>query len=280
MGTNNILPSHEFGLAMGLLFGRFAYKMEDLHYGYWTEDLPVDIQNLPKAQAQYTELLISKIPQGVKRILDVGCGTGHTAKKLLDRGFQVDCVSPNPHLTKAAQEKLKDQSTIFECRYEHLEVDRKYDLILFSESFLFIRPAEAGMGKSASLLKEGGYVLIMDVFKLTHDGHSPIGGGHYLDTFKETFSNSPFQKIEEKDITLEIAPTFDVLDDAYRECLKPAYELLRTRLQTSYPWLTKFILWKFRSRIEGLEQKHFSGKRTGANFAKYKSYRLFLFQKI
>ena len=75
MGTNNILPSHEFGLAMGLLFGRFSYKMEDLHYGYWTDDLPVDIQNLPKAQAQFTELLISKIPQGVKRILDVGCAT-------------------------------------------------------------------------------------------------------------------------------------------------------------------------------------------------------------
>ncbi len=206
--------------------------------------------------------------------------TGHTAKKLLDRGYQVDCVSPNPHLTKATREKLGDQSTIFECRYEHLETDRKYDLILFSESFLFIRPAETGMRKCASILNEGGYILIMDVFKLAHEGQSPIGGGHHLDSFKETFSNSPFHKIEEKDITLDIAPTFDVLNDAYRQCLQPAYELLPTRLQTSYPWLMKFILWKFRARIGQLEQKHFSGNRNGANFAKYKSYRLFLFQKV
>ena len=279
MGTNDVLPSREFGLAMGLIFGRFCLKMEDLHYGYWTDDLPVEIQNLPKAQAQYTELLISTIPQGVKRILDVGCGTGHTARKLLDRGYQVDCVSPNPHLTKAAREKLGDQSTIYECRYEHLETDRKYDLILFSESFLFIHPAEAGMKMSASILNEGGYILITDVFKMTPDGQSPIGGGHHLNIFHETFENSPFTKLEEKDITLNIAPTFDVLNDAYQQCLKPAYELLRTRLQASHPWLMKFILWKFRAKIEKNEKKHFSGNRNGANFAKYKSYRLFLFQK-
>ena len=279
MGSNNVLPSREFGMAMGFILGRFCLKMQDLHYGYWTDDLPVDVQNLPKAQAQYTELLISTIPHGVRRILDVGCGTGHTAKKLLDRGYQVDCVSPNPHLNQVAREKLGEQSRIFECRYQHLETDQKYDLILFSESFLFIHPAEVGIRKSASILNEGGYMLIMDVFKMTPDGQSPIGGGQHLHVFEETFSHSPFHKKVEKDITVNIAPTFDVLEAAYQECVQPAFNLFRTQLRANFPLLTRFLLWKFRSRVQKLEEKHFSRNRNGANFAKHKSYRLFLFQK-
>ena len=279
MGTNNVLPSREFGMAIGLILGRFWLKMEDLHYGYWTDDLPVEIQNLPTAQAQYTELLISTIPPGVRRILDVGCGTGHTAKKLLDRGYQVDCVSPNPHLNQAAREKLVDRSLIFECRYQHLETDRRYDLILFSESFLFIHPAEAGIRKSASILNEGGYILIMDLFKKTPDRHSPIGGGQHLHVFEEAITNSQFQKKVEEDITLSIAPTFDVLEAAFQECVQPAYKLLRTRMQACHPLLTRFLLWKFRRKIERLEKVHFSKNRNGANFAKHKSYRLYLLQK-
>ena len=35
------LRSPEFGLALGLVVGRFALDMQDLHYGYWTDDLEV-----------------------------------------------------------------------------------------------------------------------------------------------------------------------------------------------------------------------------------------------
>ena len=280
MGNKDILPSREFGLIMGLIIGKFCLKMEDLHYGYWTDDLTVEVQNLPKAQAQYTEVLIGNIPEGVRTILDVGCGTGHMARKLLDRGYHVDCVSPNPHLTKLAKEKLGVQSTIFECRYQELQTDRKYDLVLFSESFLFIRPPEAGMKMSEHILNKDGYILITDVFKITPDGQSPIGGGHHLHIFHDTFSHSPFKLLKEDDITGYIAPTFTVLDDAYTHCVKPAYDLLMTRFKASHPWAMKFILWKFRAKFENIENKHFSGKRTAENFAKYKSYRLFLFQKV
>lgn len=279
MGNKDIMPSREFGLSLGLIIGKYCLKMEDLHYGYWTNNLEVDVQNLPKAQAQYTELLIQNIPDGVKTILDVGCGTGHTAKKLQDRGYKVDCVSPNPHLTKLAREKLGDQSTVFECRYQELETDRKYDLVLFSESFLFIHPAEAGMKMSEHVLNPGGHMLITDIFKMTPDGQSPIGGGHHLHIFHDAFSNSPFQMVKEEDMTQHIAPTFDVLNDAYSNCIKPVYDLLMTQFKAKRPWAMKFILWKFKAKFEKIEKKHFSGRRTGENFKKHKSYRLFLFQK-
>ena len=87
MGNKDLLPSREFGLIMGLIIGKFCLKMEDLHYGYWTDDLPVEVQNLPKAQAQYTEVLIGNIPEGVRTILDVGMwnrphGTETTRQRL------------------------------------------------------------------------------------------------------------------------------------------------------------------------------------------------------
>src|SRR4249920_563305 len=151
------LPSREFGLAIGLILGRFFVKMEDLHYGYWTDDLTIEMANVAKAQAQYSDFLMSHIPEGVKSILDVGCGAGNTARKLLDRGYQVDCVSPNSFLTSVAQETLGNRATFFKCRFEDLQTDRRYDLLFFSESFLFMRLDEA-IATALQLLRPGGYI--------------------------------------------------------------------------------------------------------------------------
>ena len=78
------LPSSEFGLAMGYVLAHHFLGMDDLHYGYWPPDLPVLPQNLARAQAHYTELLMSHIPAGVRSILDVGMGAGTTARKLVE----------------------------------------------------------------------------------------------------------------------------------------------------------------------------------------------------
>ncbi len=272
------LPSREFGLAMGLILGRFFVKMQDLHYGYWTPDLPIEMPNLPKAQSQYSDFLLSHVPAGVTTILDVGCGAGNTARKLLDRGYQVDCVSPNSFLTSVAKDTLRDRVTFFECRFEDLRTDKRYDLLLFSESFLFMRLNEA-IAKAQQCLKPGGYILLSDVFKIVPDGNTAIGGGQHLALFRDAFAKAPFTTLKEVDMTLQIAPTFTLLNDAYVQAVKPAYDLIMARLRKKNPWLMKVVLWKFRDRIKRYEEKHFSGRRTAETFAAIKSYRLFLFQK-
>ena len=137
------LKSPEFGLALGLVAGRFALDMQDLHYGYWTEDLELTPQNMARAQARYTDELMADIPAGVRSILDVGCGAGNTARKLLDRGYEVDCVSPNEWLTAEARKVLGNRARVFESKFEDVKLDRTYDLILFSESFLFMKAEQA-----------------------------------------------------------------------------------------------------------------------------------------
>jgi SAM-dependent methyltransferase len=271
------LSSSEFGLALGLIFGRFFLNMQDLHYGYWPADLPREPQNLAIAQAAYTELLISHIPRDARSVLDVGCGAGNTARKLLERGYRVDCVSPNTFLTAVARQAVGDRATIFETKFQDLTTDRRYDVVLFSESLLFI-PLDQAFAKALELLTPGGYVLITDIFRVPAEGKSPIGGGHELPRFRETVARYPLAPVVDFDMTEGIAPTFDLLNRATREAIEPTYRLILGRLTLRFPLIMRLLRWKFRHKIERAEQKHFSGRRDGANFVKYKSYRLLLYR--
>ncbi len=275
--TNGHLPSSEFGLALGFVIGHHFLNMQDLHYGYWPEGLPRVPQNLAQAQANYTDFLMSHIPAGVKSVLDVGCGAGNTARKLLERGFTVDCVSPNGVLSGVARQVLQGRGDIFETRFQDLQTERRYDLILFSESLLFI-PLEEAFTKALALLNPGGHVLITDIFRVPAQGKSPIGGGHELPRFRETIARFPLVPSLDFDMTDGIAPTFDMLDAAYREAIEPAYKLILSRLEAKHPWVMRLVKWKFKKKMQRYEDKHFSGRRNGVNFKKYKSYRLMLYR--
>lgn len=271
------LQSPEFGLALGLVVGRFALGMQDLHYGYWTPDLELTPQNLPLAQARYTEELIRDLPAEVRSVLDVGCGAGNTARKLLDRGLEVDCVSPNAWLTAEARGLLGGRVRVFESKFEDLTLDRTYDLVLFSESFLFMK-AELALAKAEAALRPGGYILISDIFKVPAAGASPIGGGQSLPRYQALMAQSRFELLKDTDITEQIAPTFDLLTRAYTEAIGPAYALIMAKTEASHPWLMKLVRWKWREKIRRAEEKHFSGKRDGAHFRRHKSYRRMLYR--
>jgi SAM-dependent methyltransferase len=272
------LSSSEFGLALGLIFGRFFLDMQDLHYGYWRPELPRVPQNLAVAQAAYTDLLMSHIPREAKSVLDVGCGAGNTARKLLDRGYRVDGVSPNSFLTAVARQALGDRATIFETKFQDLVTDQRYDVVLFSESLLFI-PLEQALTKALQLLNPGGHILITDIFRVPAEGKSPIGGGHELPLFRETVARFPLQAVQDIDMTAGIAPTFDIVNRATLDVIEPSYRLILDRLTLKYPLVMRGVRWWFRKKMERYEQKHFSGRRDGANFMKYKSYRLLLYKR-
>jgi 2-polyprenyl-3-methyl-5-hydroxy-6-metoxy-1,4-benzoquinol methylase len=271
------LKSPEFGLALGLVVGRFALNMQDLHYGYWTPDLALTAENLPVAQARYTDKLLEDIPAGVRTVLDVGCGAGNTARKLLDKGYEVVCLSPNAWLNVEAQKAVGDRAMVHLSRFEDFTLDRKFDLILFSESFLFMNAVEA-LAKAESMLNPGGYILISDIFRVPSDQKSPIGGGQDIRRYQSLMAASRFEMLKDTDMTAEIAPTFDLLNLAYQQAIMPAYALILAKLEASNPLVMKFVRWKWRKKFERLEAKHFTGQRTGAHFRQHKSYRRTLYR--
>ena len=250
-----------------------------MHYGYWTKDLEVDIANLHIAQENYANFLVSHIPQNVQKILDVGCGTGQIAKKLVEMGHQVDCVSPSPFLAEYARDLLGGRSHIFECCYEQLQTENRYDVVLFGESFQYIDPQEA-IKKTLSLLSSAGYMLICDVFRTDVQGTGVAAGGHRLTKFYNIISEYPLELVKDLDITEETAPNMDIQDHMLKEVVHPVADLLQKLMESRYPFTSKFLKWKYRKKIEKLCRKYFSGDRAGESFKKFKSYRLLLYKKV
>jgi SAM-dependent methyltransferase len=263
---------------LGLILGARLLKTEDLHYGYWTEELPLRLANLPQAQARYTDFLLGHIPPGVGSVLDVGCGTGHVAQQLVARGYRVECLSPSPELTRLARERLGDSAPVHLTTLEGFASAARFDLVLFSESFQYI-PMAAALGKAHDLLAPGGHVLIADFFRRPAAGESPLKGGHDLEAFQALLGRLPFTVLSDEDITARTAPNLDLVDGLLRDYALPVWETAAYYLRQNYPRLSRLGARLFRSRLERLRFKYFSGRRTAANFARYKSYRCVLLRR-
>ena len=95
MKKGNKVSSQRIGLDIGLTVGRFFLNTEDLHYGYWPNGKKATIQNLAEAQEAHSQLIIDHISDKTRNILDVGSGSGNLALKLLNLGYDVDCVIPS-----------------------------------------------------------------------------------------------------------------------------------------------------------------------------------------
>jgi len=277
MHKRNGKNSRELGLELAAICGKHFLKLDHLHYGYWSSDLPVDLANLHQAQEKYVDFLISHIPDGVRTILDVGCGTGQIAKRLIDIGYHVDCVSPSPFLSERTRSLLANTSQIFESIYEQLDIECEYDMVLFSESFQYVHLQKA-IEKTVRLLTPTGYLLICDAFKMDTSG--TMGGGHKLMKFYELMAAYPFQLLVDVDITEQTAPNLDLLDETMKNVVAPVLNESVAFLGSQYPLTVKFLRWKYRKKIQRTYEKYFDGQRSSENFRRFKTYRLFLYKKI
>ena len=271
------VDSREVGLVAGLNVLNFFLGTRDLHYGLWQDDLEVCIQNLPEAQRRYSDFLISHIPDGVSRILDVGCGAGGLASELRQRGYIVEGVSPSPLLSEAARQQAGADFKIHQGRFEDVSFDDddKFDLVLFSESFQYIT-LDTVLDNAKRRLNPGGYILICDFFKTGASGRSFIGGGHPIKKFMAALDRSGLEVLADEDITRETAPNLDIVDQMGRELFYPTFKLIGYTFDSNHPWLSKLFRWKYKKKLRRINRKYLSGERHGDNFARHKVYRLLL----
>jgi SAM-dependent methyltransferase len=270
--------SRELGLEVGSICGRYFLKLRHLHYGYWTDGLEVNVSNLHLAQDEYVKFIVSHIPEGVKTILDVGCGTGELDETLLNMEYEVDCVSPSPFLKKQVNQLLGDRTHIYECFYEEMQTDKQYDMVMFCESFQYIG-LEQALTKTNEFLKDGGYLFICDVFGKDIKARGVMGGGHKLGKFNDRIAKFPFRLIENINITEETAPNMDLYGDALQNVVQPVTDVAVRFFESRYPIATKFLKWKYRKKFEKAQKKYLEGGRSGEDFRRYKSYQLFVYQK-
>jgi SAM-dependent methyltransferase len=64
------------------------------------------------------------VPGGVTRILDVGSGTGANARALIERGYDVACVSPSAQMNEMARAKLPAGTQVTDATFEGSKATR------------------------------------------------------------------------------------------------------------------------------------------------------------
>lgn len=101
------------------------------HYGLWKQET----KGIRAAQENLARLMKSLIPNGVKKVLDVGCGLGRTTYDLTTGGYNVVGISPDENLMKMARAKYRDSDLqLMTTSFERYKGTDNFDLVLFQES--------------------------------------------------------------------------------------------------------------------------------------------------
>ncbi|MDH5694896.1 MAG: class I SAM-dependent methyltransferase, partial [Gammaproteobacteria bacterium] len=222
---------------LGLVLAQQLLQVEDLHYGLWRKELDLNLANVPQAQQEYTDMILSDLPPtpagSPVRVIDIGCGTGHILAQMVDKGYQVDGVIPAPHLANKVRERIAARpgckSQVYENTLEDLPesvCNGQYDVALFSESYQYI-PLDQSFNKLKQLLKPGGLVIICDFFATEHtgdgkQGDGSFGGGHAMKYFYEVVEREPFTLEKDIDITELVSPNLQLVNNLLMDKLGPA----------------------------------------------------------
>ena len=261
---------------------RLAEKLlglKHLHYGYFEPGTKADLASFPVAQQAYVDHLIGYIPATVKRILDVGCGSGGVAKALVEAGYEVVCLAPDPYLIEKTLEATDNRVTTLVDLYENIDSleAESFDLILMSESCQYVQVDE-GWKQHTRFLKPGGFVLISDFFKRTDADLSHISkAGHVLNTFLAAAESAGFALKVKEDITEAVSPTMDLFQALIDEKVFPVAEAANEFLLRKYPSIHKVLRWRMGKKAAKIKERY---QNQGADlFKKYKAYYVLLFQE-
>jgi SAM-dependent methyltransferase len=142
----------------------------------------------PRYPDQLIDDLLMQSPQSV---LDVGAGTGIASEQLLAKGVNVLAVEPDPRMADIASDKgIPIEIGTFES-WDPAE--RRFDLIVFGQSFHWVNP-DIALPKAHRLLPSGGRLALMwNRLFPTHPTHSDLAEIYrdYMDPSSPLFGSSP-----------------------------------------------------------------------------------------
>ena len=253
LGLQDLLgPEGPLQEDVGLRFYVDVLGLRHLHYGLWEAEDPLSLEGLRRAQERYLERLLSLIPSGVRRVLDVGSGAGGNAQVLGEHGYEVEGVSPDPfhgELFRAATGR-----PLHLARFEDFQTDEPFDLVLMSESAQYV-PLERLFPAIGGAVAEGGLLLLSDYFTLVKDDSRALKSGHLLSEFRAAAAASGFTLEHEEDITEQVLPTLDLACRMLDEYVVPTARLVLVRASQKRPRLLRMALRLLGKRLARLEGK-------------------------
>lgn len=176
-----------------------------LNFGIWSEDDPLDVAGLRRAQERLVARLFELLPAGASSVLDVGCGTGVISERLFALGYDVEGLSPDPYHGKLFRERLPDRRFHL-GRFQEFEPDRRYDVLFLCESAQYVWLDEFFDAVRRSLVP-GGSVLLCDYFTVDSGGTGGSKSGHPLDEFLDRAGPAGLVLETDEDVTSSVLPT-------------------------------------------------------------------------
>ena len=131
----------------GLVFDRIAEEYDRVRPGY-----PPELVDEALAGAE------------IRRVLEVGCGTGQLTQALAARGLEVDAVEPGANLAALAQRRVPSLR-VRAGRFEDVALPpESYDAVFSATAFHWIDPAVGWATVAAALRRGGRFALLAHVY--------------------------------------------------------------------------------------------------------------------
>ena len=110
-------------------------------------------------ETRYTYDFVERfLPSECRRILEVGCGTGELAARLLKDGHTVVAIDSDPESVTAARNLGVDAHVATWPDFD----EGRFDAVLFTRSLHHIHPLDHSVRHAAASLRDGGRIIVED----------------------------------------------------------------------------------------------------------------------
>ena len=114
---------------------------------------------MTRPSVRYThDFIRNALPDGARRIIEIGCGSGELAALLMADGLQVTAIDADAECVRKAREIGVDARTM--CWPAPL--DERFDAVLFTHSLHHVADLQGGIQSAAEAIEPGGRIIVED----------------------------------------------------------------------------------------------------------------------